>query len=121
MTCRNSINKAVEGAHRNRKTTFFTITRKLTFYVLTFLQVQNVDPSVPSGGKSSGPNGGRYTPLSALASLQPGGASAAGTAGPQRFPGAAGVSVGAAGAPGQQSSTTTFQHFAPHQGKGDSD
>ena len=39
-------------------------TRKLTFSVLTFLQVQNVDPSVPSGGKSSGPNGGRYTPLS---------------------------------------------------------
>jgi hypothetical protein len=96
-------------------------TRKLTFSVFSFLQVQNVDPSVPSGGKSSGPNGGRYTPLSALASLQPGGASAAGTAGPQRFPGAAGVSVGAAGAPGQQSSTTTFQHFAPHQGKGDSD
>ena len=121
MTCRNSINKTVEGAHRNRKKTCFTITRKLTFSVLTFLQVQNVDPSVPSGGKSSGPNGGRYTPLSALASLQPGGASAAGTAGPQRFPGAAGVSVGAAGAPGQQSSTTTFQHFAPHQGKGDSD
>ena len=121
MTCRNFINKTVEGAHRNRKKTCFTITRKLTFSVLTFLQVQNVDPSVPSGGKSSGPNGGRYTPLSALASLQPGGASAAGTAGPQRFPGAAGVSVGAAGAPGQQSSTTTFQHFAPHQGKGDSD
>ena len=114
--------KAVEVARRNRKKTCFKLfTRKLTFYVLTFLQVQNVDPSVPSGGKSSGPNGGRYTPLSALASLQPGGASAAGTAGPQRFPGAAGVSVGAAGAPGQQSSTTTFQHFAPHQGKGDAD
>ena len=73
------------------------------------MQVQNVDPSGPSAGKSSGPNGGRYTPLSALASLQPGGASAPpGTAGPPRFPGPAGV--GAAGAPGQQSSTTIFQH-----------
>ena len=70
-----------------------------------------MDPSVPSGGKSSGPNGGRYTPLSALASLQPGGASAPGAAVPPRFPGAG---VGA-GAPGPQSSTTTtFQHFAPY-------
>ena len=88
-------------------------------FLICFLQVQqNVDPSVPSGGKTSGPNGGRYTPLSALASLQPGGAPPAGPpgppAGPPRFPGAAGVGTGA---PGTQSSTTTFQHFAPHQGR----
>merc|ERR1719225_1103843 len=58
---------------------------------------QNVDPNVPSGGKTSGPNGGRYTPLSALASLQPGGAPPAGPPGPPAGP-------------------PSFQHFAPHQG-----
>lgn len=72
-------------------------------------QVQN-DPGAGSGASRSSTTatGGRYTPLSALASLQPGGSNAAAASGP-RFPQTAAV--------GPQASTTFQQHhFAPHQG-----
>ena len=60
------------------------------------------DASQTSNSRSNGvPHGGRYTPLSALASLQPGGAGAQTPhQGSSRF-----------------QSTSTYQHpFAPHQG-----
>ena len=71
------------------------------------LQVQN-DPSTGANRSSTNASGGRYTPLSALASLQPGGTNAAAAASGPRFP-------PSAASAGPQASTT-FQHFAS-QGK----
>ena len=67
-----------------------------------FFQVQN-DASQTSNSRSNGvPHGGRYTPLSALASLQPGGA---------------GAQTGPHQGSSRFQSTSTYQHpFAPHQG-----
>ena len=64
-------------------------------------QVQN-DASQPTISRSSAvAPGGRYTPLSALASLQPGGPGAQTPQGGSRF-----------------QTPSTYQHpFAPHQGK----
>ena len=75
--------------------------------MIFLLQVQN-DPCSGVGAKANNGNGGRYTPLSALASLQPGGAGA-GATGPRFAP--------AAAAAGQAPSTFPQHHFAPHQGK----
>ena len=74
-----------------------------TFFKIIFLfQVQN-DASQTSNSRSNGvPHGGRYTPLSALASLQPGGA---------------GAQTGPHQGSSRFQSTSTYQHpFAPHQG-----
>ena len=61
------------------------------------------DASQTSNSRSNGvPHGGRYTPLSALASLQPGGA---------------GAQTGPHQGSSRFQSTSTYQHpFAPHQG-----
>ena len=68
-------------------------------YFFCFLQVQN-EASQTSNSRSNA-GGGRYTPLSALASLQPGGAGGQTPQGGSRF-----------------QTTSTYQHpFAPHQGE----
>ena len=63
--------------------------------------MQNDASQTSNSRSNAGPPGGRYTPLSALASLQPGGAGAQTPhQGSSRF-----------------QTTSTYQHpFAPHQG-----
>ena len=75
-------------------------------------QAQNEHSSSTSSQSTNtgAPPGGRYTPLSALASLQPGGTATA-APGP-RFPPSAAASV-----PPQASTSFQQHHFAPHQGK----
>ena len=76
--------------------------KKMKNYSFFFIfQVQN-DASQPTISRSSAvAPGGRYTPLSALASLQPGGPGAQTPQGGSRF-----------------QTPSTYQHpFAPHQGK----